>query len=69
MPAIRSGAPHSSVATWALAVQMTASHGRSTDASATTLAPVPPNVKNDRASASNTELTRAPARAVHGSSP
>ncbi len=58
-PAIASGAPHSSTLTCAVAAQITASHGRQTARIDSTLAAVPLNTKNARASPPNCSAKRA----------
>ncbi len=57
-PAIASGAPHSSTFRCAVSAQITASNGRHAARSETTLAPVPLNTKNTRASSPKLAATR-----------
>ena len=69
LPRNRSGAPHSSTLMWALSAQMTASKGRRSDWSPTTLAPVPLKVKHTSASWPKCSRKSSMARGVTGSAP
>jgi hypothetical protein len=65
----RAGAPASSVTMWAESVQTTASHGCRTDASPTTLAPVPPQHMTTSTGASKAARRSATAASVQASAP
>ena len=62
MPAMRSGAPHSSTFMWATSVQMTASCGSVSASIAATLAPVP--LKTKYAAADSPKCSRMRSRAA-----
>src|SRR5580658_1464811 len=64
-----SGAPHSSVSTWADWQQMTAWYDWQSEASTRELAAVPLNAKKTSQSVSNISLKASAAAAVQGSSP
>ena len=64
-----SGAPHSSVSTWATSWQRIAWYDWHIAASASELAAVPLNTKNTSAGHSNIWRIRSQARSVQGSSP
>ena len=68
-PRMRSGAPVSSTAMWAPAVQITASAGRSSAGRARMLAPVPLNVSSVVTSAPNSSLNAPSQRRVQSSAP
>ena len=68
-PASASGAPPSSVCTWARSVQITPARPRVSAASATTLAPVPLNIGNASARGPNSRRTASPSAAVTSSPP
>ena len=66
---MRSGAPPSSVWTWAVSAHTTAPHRGSSAWSATTLAPVPLKTGHVTAPAPTCEATTSCSRAVYESSP
>ncbi len=61
LPRKRSGAPHSSQLMCAFWLQMTFSHGRSSDCSAVTLAPVPLKTKKTSTCSPSSERKRSTA--------